>query len=111
MNLPTLRRVTSVTEADIAATEADGLLHMIGVGLDCTAGIFGSRIPFITISTRTALRILEAQEKGNVLVFAPAWALDLGRLLEWIDPGHLQAAMVADFARCVQSQRRIGGVQ
>jgi len=106
MSIPKLVRVKAVTEADIAATEKDGLLHLFAVGLDAAAGIFGARVPFITISSRCALRLLACQESGST---PPVWAAELGTFLEWIDPGHLQAAMVADFARCVQTQRLLAG--
>jgi hypothetical protein len=45
-----------------------------------------------TISSRTALQCLGVQTAGT-------WALVLGALLERLQPGHLYAAMVADYCR------------
>jgi hypothetical protein len=103
--IPALVRVTSATDAEVRAAESESLGHMILVSLDATLGLFGARIPFVTISTRTALALLRAQETGGTAT-APLWALALGAALEtpWALPfvsshGHLQGAMQYDFAR------------
>jgi len=107
--IPHLHPVLSVSQADIDGAVRRGLLHLIGVSIDAMAGLFGARIPFITISCRTALRILKGQETGHPdwEHECPLWALALGAALESIDPGHLQAAMVADFARAEFVQHTI----
>lgn len=104
MNLPTLHRVAVCTQADMDGAVKRSLAHLILVSLDALAGLVGARIPFITISTRTALAILAAQEAGTT---AAPWARWLGAALEAVDPGHLQAAMVADLARAQFVERTI----
>ncbi len=103
--VPALSRVTAATPEQVRAAESESLGHMLLVSLDATFGLFGARIPFITISSRTALALLAAQEAGGTAT-APFWALLLGAALEtrWAIPfvsypGHLQSAMEYDFAR------------
>jgi hypothetical protein len=108
--IPKLIRIKTVSEADIADAQNRGPLHLFGVGTDMAWGSWGSRIPCITISTRTSLNVLQAQEAGDILA-APFWALFLGWALESIDPGHLQGAMVADTARAIAAYRYITGLK
>ena len=97
--IPALHRVTSCTQADIDCAAKRSLAHLLLVTLDAMVGLFGARVPFITISTRCALALLAAAERDPWALTAPLWALALGAFLETIDRGHLQAAMVADYAR------------
>jgi len=90
------------------AVSSGGLIHGLLVAEDAAIGLFGARIPFITISTRTALAILRAQEAGTA---AAPWARWLGALLELLDPGHLQAAMQADYDRATLVLYLIRGAQ
>ena len=104
--IPKLERVKSLTPEQEAAGLDEGLIHLFLVGIDATWGLFGSHVPFITISSRCALACLNAQEKNEA---PPKWAAWLGVFLERIDPGHLQSAMIADFARAQNVQRVIAG--
>jgi len=79
-----------------------GLIHRLLLLLDCLLGQVGSQLPFITISSRTALRCRAPQE-------APMWALVLGVILEKINPGHLQGALNADLGRAINTQKAISG--
>ena len=112
--IPFLRRVTQCSQADIDAAMQESLAHKMLVATDALAGLFGSPIPFITISTRTALALLPMDAtKDDVVMNAlhwPLWAMALGYALERIDPGHLQSAMVADFARATYVQNHISGL-
>ena len=113
--IPALVRVTSVSEEVIASSVKASVAHSFLVSLDATVGVFGGHIPFITISSRTALALLKAQQVGDVSK-APLWALLLGAALEtpWAIPfisyhGHLQGAMEGDFARTQFVMRFISG--
>ncbi len=101
--IPKLFYVQAGTMSDAAAAAYinDPLLRRVFVAIDVLVGVFGGNIQDMTISDRTALRLLEAQRAGN-LVNAPLWALSLGALLEKIDPGHLQQAILADYCRSVR---------
>jgi hypothetical protein len=96
--IPTVLTPVSISDAEIhdAETPPGGLLHLFLVMLDSTVGLFGSRTAFITISSRTALRLVDHQ---NGAAHAPLWALALGAFLEAVDPGHLNAALRNDAAR------------
>lgn len=117
--IPKLTRVTAVTPEQSAAALSESLVHLFLVGCDATWGLLGSRVPFITISTRTALACLDAQAEHHEGdgpgirwdQYCPMWALMLGALLETINPGHLQGAMVADFARGQNVVRQISGLK
>lgn len=74
-----------------------GLIHRILMMIDVLFGQFGSSLPFITISSRTAVRCRNPYT-------APLWALLLGTFLEKINPGHLQGAMNADLGRAIMTQ-------
>ena len=87
--------------------QTEGLIRRVLVSLDMAAGQFGAAVPSITISARTGLALLRAQNSG---VPAPLWALVLGAFLEIIDPGHLQSALVADFARATVVRNLIAGL-
>jgi hypothetical protein len=109
--IPKLIRITSVTQDEISGSVVRSVIHNLFVMMDAMLGIFGGHIPFVTISTRCALAILNAQEKGTPI---PFWAKALGSMLEtkWAIPfisypGHLQDAMVGDFARCQYVQNLI----
>ncbi len=98
--LPALSAVAAVTPEQMLAAGREGLAHLFLVAVDAAWGLFGARIPFITISTRTALAVLRQQQGGAP---APAAFLLLGVFLEAIDPGHLQSAMIDDACRCLIS--------
>ena len=87
--LPQIELAT-INSPDVAAGE--GLIHRFVVCLDMAFGQFGSHVPDITISSRTALRCMQSD-------IAPLWALVLGVLLEAVNPGHLQSAIYADYRR------------
>jgi len=91
----------SMSDAAAAAYINDPLLRRVFVAFDVLVGVFGGTIQDMTISDRTALRLLEAQRAGN-LANAPYWALLLGAFLEEIDPGHLQGAILSDYCRSVR---------
>lgn len=123
--VPPLKRVTTCTQGDIDGSVHRSVAHLLLVSLDALAGVVGGRVPFVTISCRTALALLKAQEefysdpKGPGLTwdyYAPMWALVLGAMLEtkWAlpfisYPGHLQDAMVGDFARSQYVSKLISG--
>jgi len=126
--IPALHRVTSITQADVDRAQSYGPLHLFGVGTDIAWGSWGSRVPFITISSRTALALMQHQTVtmshgfdtnglGKVLIHvslddsAPIWALVLGAFLESVDNGHLQAAMVMDVARTVAAYKALTGLR
>ena len=102
--LPTLKPVEYVTQAEIDAAAHDGLILLFLICCDCAYGVFGGRIPFVTISARTALRVMQDQQ---ALSACPIVLLALARALELVDPGHLQAAMVGDACRQIQGLRRV----
>lgn len=109
--IPNLKRVRLVNKYDMQAVRSRGLIHRILVGLDMAIGQFGSPVQSITISSRAAVSILKNQESfpgywGDV---TPIWSMFLGAVLESIDPGHLQSAMQADFARACVVQDLITG--
>lgn len=119
--IPVLKPVSVITQADIDSSANRGMLHLMLVGVDATAGLFGARIPCVTISARTAHTLLQHQYHmegapapncyADVNVAAPLWALALGWALESVDPGHLQAAMQADAARALNAYHYlVGGV-
>ena len=97
--LPVITTVTSMTDIQAFSYTQMGLAHRMLVCLDMMFGQLGSQIPDITISSRTALRCINPAD-------APMWALVLGVMLEtpWAIPGisyrgHLQGAILADYAR------------
>ncbi len=99
--IPPLHRIdpAAVSDAQVLATIEAGLLHRLLVCLDVLFGQFGSQVPDITISSRTALRCMTPAT-------APTWALLLGAALEtrWAIPfvsypGHMQGALIADYCR------------
>jgi len=97
--IPTQDVIADVSAAQMASNEADGLLHLFLAVCDCAWGVFGARVPFVTISSRTAVAIMTDQHGGaeaSLAFLALAWAL------EAIDPGHLQSARVADVCRQIQ---------
>ncbi len=109
--IPPLHRIdpAAVTDAQVLATLATGLPHRLLVCLDVLFGQFGSQVPDITISSRTALRCMHPQT-------APIWALLLGAALEtrWAlpfisYPGHMQAALLADYCRARRALAAVSG--
>ena len=111
--IPKLNRVTSVTDDEMYASVGGSLVLAALISLDSLVGVVGGRIPYITISARCALAILNAQEKGTAI---PFWAKVLGNMLEtkWAIPfisypGHLQDAMIGDYGRCKYVMRQISG--
>jgi hypothetical protein len=79
----------------LAFLSGQSKLHRFLVGLDMAFGQWGTdsaRTQDSTISSRTALDCLNLQTAGT-------WALLLGACLEELDPGHLQAAITADYCR------------
>jgi hypothetical protein len=112
--IPSLVMKTTVTDSDIQAVQATGIIHRWFVGADMGWGAIGSATPATTISGRTGKTCRDAQQKGSVEHFAPLWAMWLGAMLEarigipfitWLPfisyPGHLQGALDADLARQV----------
>jgi hypothetical protein len=70
-------------------------LHRFLVGVDMALGQWGVSTASgqdATISSRTAMDCRNPVTAGT-------WALLLGTFLEWLDPGHLEAAMLADYCR------------
>jgi hypothetical protein len=111
--IPKLNRVTSVTDDEMYASACRSFAHSASVTLDSLVGLIGGHVPYITISARCALAILNAQEKGTAI---PFWAKVLGNMLEtkWAIPfisypGHLQDAMIGDYGRCKYVMRQISG--
>jgi len=119
--IPALSEPTAISSAQMEAAADASIGHRIAVGLDAVFGQFGARLPYVTISARTALALFsEAQAEaeadpkapGPIYTTAPFWALWLGSMLEarvgipfitWLPfvsyPGHLQDAINADAAR------------
>jgi len=109
--IPVLFEVEAITPASITDATSRGPLHLFCVGIDATWGVWGSRLIYTTISARTGRALLSAQnykvfkavlpwsEAPEWYAVAPLWALALGAFLETINPGHLQAAMLADVTR------------
>jgi len=106
--IPELFLVESMTEEQLAAATTEGLLHRLLVAADMLLGGFGSPVQDLTISARCALALYANQQAypSTWWVVAPYWALALGWLLERLDPGHLNAAIRADYARGVRASRK-----
>lgn len=111
--IPKLTRVTGVTDDEMYAASGSSVWLSFFILLDALLGVLGGHIPYITISSRCALAILHAQEQNKPY---PFWAKVLGNMLEvkWVIPfvsypGHLQDAMISDYARCQFVQRTISG--
>ena len=94
--------VIGVTNRQVELAVNRGLLHRLLIALDVLMGAIGAQVPYITISSRTALHMMQPSS-------APTWALALGYVLEAIDPGHLQNALLADICRCVSSLQYTAG--
>ena len=101
-----------LTPKDLESSARRGLLHRLLVTADIWLGQYGSTVPDTTISSRTALTLITwrmsvvtARDGIYIHAFsyehAPLWALALGAALEWVDPGHLQQALIGDAARAV----------
>ena len=95
--IPILEPVTSLSPEDMWSAAQASLGHKLLIILDWWWGIFSLKLPGVTVSAHCAFVLME----GQILKEAPIWALLMGALLEVVDPGHLQAAMVADVARAV----------
>lgn len=109
VRIPTLTRVTSVTDAQLAANINRGVWHRFIVAWDVAYGVWGGPEPCTTISSRCAFTLMQAQAWS--LMSAPMWALTLGAFLEFVDPGHLQGAMIADVARQVGGALYLTGIR
>lgn len=112
-HIPELAPVTSVTDQQLAENTNRGVLHRFIVACDVAWGCWGGPEPVTTISSRTAKNLLnmQTQHGANFPAYASAWSLALGALLEIIDHGHLQAAMIADVSRQVGGLRYLTGTR
>jgi len=111
--IPTLARVTSITDQQLADDVNRGPLHRFFVMWDVAWGVWGGPEPYTTISARCAMNLLAAQAKDGLTWqnTAPLWALALGWFLEYIDPGHLQGAMIADVSRQIAGAQYLTGIR
>ena len=108
--IPELKLVDpkTITHDIIYNTTNEGLIHRFLVAIDMAGAVFGGKIQDQTISSRCAVRLYVAEQSTVVAggkeppVDAPLWALTLGAALEAIDPGHCQAAILADYCRGIR---------
>ena len=104
--IPRLQLVESMTWKEATDTSNVSWLHSVLVSLDMTAGKFfrglrGRSEPTLTISCRLAYSFTVYQtDKYPAGNLDASWGmLMLGAALEWLDPGHMQSAIRADYAR------------
>jgi len=110
--IPVLTPVTFVTDAQLAENVNRGVLHRFVCACDVAWGCWGGPEPVTTISSRTAMTLMDAQmHLVGRTQGAPMWALLLGAALEIIDHGHLQGAMVADVSRQVGGLKYLTGTR
>jgi hypothetical protein len=82
---------------------ATGALHGVAIAVDymLEMALFWKQAKPMTVSSRAGLA-LRSGEKMTVLAC-------IGRLLNWIDTGHTEAAIAADITRVRSALTELGG--